>query len=712
MIFETYFKHVYLYVACLYATSGTGLYAQTLHQHAGTQRDTVPVTFPVQHLEEVVITAGRPGITAGAVSNRISSSEIHRAAGSSLATLLERISGVSSLSTGTTVSKPVIHGMHGNRILIINNGARQTGQQWATDHAPEVDINESGNILVIKGADGVRYGSDALGGIIVTEQPPFAFGQEHPKGRIATFYGSNGHRYAATGSLEGTLPFLRNIAWRMQGTYSNSGDRSTAHYLLNNTGTRGLHFSASAGYDSGRLRIEGIYSHFGEQTGVMFGAQMGSEDLLAERIRLGRPVYTDPFTRHISYPYQKVVHRTAIGKVRYNAGAAGVFYWQTSWQKDDRRENRIRRMNHSDIPAVALLLSSIQNTFRWKLDYGPWQTEIGGQMIFTDNHSKAGTGIVPVIPNYTEMQAGAYGIQKYRYERTAVEAGIRLDRQETRAGGYDWTGNYYGGNRKFCNFTYGLGGHYRLSKYWELTSNFALTWRAPHVHELYSNGNELGSGMFVRGDASMNAERSHKWITSVSYRDKVFHIRLDSYLQWIKGYIYDEPLKENITVISGTYPVFRYRQTPAFFRGADFDFRFMPAASWEYHLIASFIRANEQGTGNYLPYIPSFHLSHELAWTHQTKSHILFRLTARHKFVAKQNRFNPATDLIPYTPPAYHLFGAEASMECPVKYGNKLTLTVTAYNLLNREYKEYTNRSRYYAHDMGRDIRCTLNWNF
>ncbi|UVV55236.1 hypothetical protein NXW60_10930 [Bacteroides fragilis] len=117
--------------------------------------------------------------------------------------------------------------------------------------------------------------------------------------------------------------------WRMQGTYSNSGDRSTAHYLLNNTGTRGLHFSASAGYDSGRLRIEGIYSHFGEQTGVMFGAQMGSEDLLAERIRLGRPVYTDPFTRHISYPYQKVVHRTAIGKVRYNAGAAGVFYWQT-----------------------------------------------------------------------------------------------------------------------------------------------------------------------------------------------------------------------------------------------------------------------------------------------------------------------------------------------------------------------------------------------
>ena len=77
------------------------------------------------------------------------------------------------------------------------------------------------------------------------------------------------------------------------------------------------------------------------------------------------------------------------------------------------------------------------------------------------------------------MQAGAYGIQKYRYERTAVEAGIRLDRQETRAGGYDWTGNYYGGNRKFCNFTYGLGGHYRLSKYWELTSKLRTDMESP-----------------------------------------------------------------------------------------------------------------------------------------------------------------------------------------------------------------------------------------
>ena len=117
--------------------------------------------------------------------------------------------------------------MYGNRILIINNGTRQTGQQWGADHAPEVDMNGSNSIQVVKGSDAVRYGSEAMGGIIIIEQAA--------------------RRFVLTGQMEGTFPFLRDIAWRVQGTCSNSGDRSTANYLLNNTGTRELHTSASLG---------------------------------------------------------------------------------------------------------------------------------------------------------------------------------------------------------------------------------------------------------------------------------------------------------------------------------------------------------------------------------------------------------------------------------------------------------------------------------
>lgn len=251
-------------------------------------------------------------------------------------------------------------------------------------------------------------------------------------------YGSNGRRFVLTGQMEGAFPFLRDIAWRVQGTCSNSGDRSTANYLLNNTGTRELHTSASLGYDHGRLRIEGFYSRFYNRMGVMLSAQMGSEDLLAERIRLGRPLHTDPFARSITYPYQEVTHQTAVGKIRFSMWDAGNLYWQGSWQKDDRQEKRIRRLG-SDIPAVSLHLYSFQNSLRWKWNYSSWQTEIGGQIMFIDNHSRAGTGVVPVIPNYTETQAGIYGIGKYNYSKGGVEAGVRFDGQETRASGYDWT---------------------------------------------------------------------------------------------------------------------------------------------------------------------------------------------------------------------------------------------------------------------------------
>ena len=79
---------------------------------------------------------------------------------------------------------------------------------------------------------------------------------------------------------------------------------------------------------------------------------------------------------------------------------------------------------------------------------------------------------------------------------------------------------------------------------------------------------------------------------------------------------------------------------------------------------------------------------------------------------AKQTRFDPDTDLIPYTPPAYHLFGADVDLECPVRCGHILRFMISADNILNKEYKEYTNRSRYYAHDMGRDVRCGVSWSF
>ena len=175
-----------------------------------------------QTLGEVVVTSERRQTSINSVSSKLSANMIDRSMGKTLASLLEHVSGVSSIQTGTTVAKPVINGMYGNRILIVNNGARQTGQQWGADHAPEIDQNSSGSIEVVKGAESVRYGSEALGGIIVMEQKILPYQQKEITGHTRALYGTNGRRFSFVGQAEGTIPFDRNFAWRLQGTIENT----------------------------------------------------------------------------------------------------------------------------------------------------------------------------------------------------------------------------------------------------------------------------------------------------------------------------------------------------------------------------------------------------------------------------------------------------------------------------------------------------------
>lgn len=665
-----------------------------------------------QRLAEVTVMGEGKKASVNAVSATISKQNITQAMGKSLAAMLEQVSGVSSIQTGTTVAKPVIHGMYGNRILMVNNGARLTGQQWGADHAPEVDKNSAQRIEVVKGAESVRYGSEALGGIILMEQQALPYGATAAHGNLSTMYGTNGKRYSFVGMAEGTMPKLSDFAWRIQATYGNSGDQRSAKYILNNTGYREMNLSAALGYRWRNFRMEGFYSLFGHKIGVMQSAQMGNENLLLERILIGQPVEFTPYSRSIGYPHQKITHHTAILKLFYDSEKFGNFAWQTSFQKDDRRENRIRRMNNSDIPTVSLRLQSLQNALNWHKSYGDWRTDAGIQLLNVENHSERGTGVVPIIPNYTEFALGAFGVQRYRKEKWGAEMGARFDYQHTEADGYDWTGERYGGNKNFTNFTYSLGGHYRPDSHWRFTGNFGVAWRAPHVYELYSNGNELGSGMYVIGKDDLKSEQSYKWIVSAQYQNSFVNVRLDGYLQWINNYIYDEPTGRNIVVVAGAFPIFQYKQTSAFFRGVDLDLHIKPVRSLDYHLVTAMIWANERNTGRYLPYIPSARFTQAVSWRPQMNGRLKPWVGVNHRFVTHQNRFDPKTDLVFFAPASYNLFGLEAGVDWRMSDSQSLRVALMGENIFNKEYKEYTNRSRYYSHDIGRDIRCTATWTF
>src|SRR5690606_20859395 len=121
-----------------------------------------------------------------------------------------------------TIAKPVINGMHSNRVLIVNNGIKQEGQQWGSEHAPEIDPFIASQITVIKGAESVRYGAEAIGGVILVEPAPLPINKEL-SGNLDLVGSSNGQTGIASAMLEGSIKSIAGFSWRAQGTVKQGG---------------------------------------------------------------------------------------------------------------------------------------------------------------------------------------------------------------------------------------------------------------------------------------------------------------------------------------------------------------------------------------------------------------------------------------------------------------------------------------------------------
>ena len=665
----------------------------------------------VRDLTSVKVIGARRTVSNNAVSAKVSTEGIERNLGRNLASLLTEVSGVTSLQTGTTTAKPIIHGMYGTRVLIVNNGVRQSGQQWGDDHAPEVSVDANDQINVVKGADAVRYGSEAIAGVIVMEQRPLPYNDSSVRGAVAGVYASNGHRLSGSARLEGALPFLPSLAWRAQLSRTDAGDRSTAKYLLTNTGVKEQDYSLALGWRGEHLSIEGYFSQYQNQTGLLPSGHLKNANEITALIERGRPLTFRPFSRQIDYPHHDVLHRLWSLKTLYDDEHLGTFILQTSLQTDRRDEYNIRRNDRSSFPTLALDLKSFQADAAWRKHYHRWNTEVGLHFVGTENYNRPGTGVVPIIPNYTEVTGAAHFLQKYQADRWGAEVGLRLDQMTLKVAGYDIYQKLLHDQKHFTNLTYSIGGHYHLSPLWSVTTNLGAAFRAPHVHELYSEGNQHGSAIYIRGNRNLKSERGYKWITSIEHSGERLHLRADGYLQWIDGYIFDAPTHTLHTTLSGEYPFFTYKQRDAFFRGFDFDGSYRFPQDIEYGIKSFMVWANERSTGQLFPYIPSFHLGQQLSWRPTLSNGFSGKISLNHLFVARQTRFDSAID-IDDAPPAYGVWGAEIELSKTLKNGQSLRLILTGDNLLNAEYKEYTNRARYYAHEAGRDIRASLLWKF
>ncbi|MFN5337150.1 MAG: TonB-dependent receptor [Bacteroidota bacterium] len=630
--------------------------------------------------------------------------------GESLGESLKRVAGVTTFSTGNTISKPVIHGLHSNRILILNNGIRLEGQQWGAEHAPEIDPFLADELTVIKGAETVRFGPEAMGGVILVNPPALPTSKKKIT-EINLIGNSNGESGNLALAHAGGSAKIPGLGYRLQGATKRAGNIRTPGYVQDNTGMQEMSLSSALGYSSKKLGAEVYYSYFSTTLGILRDSHTGNLTDLQQIIKNGRPFSEGEFSYAIDNPKQDVVHHLAKVKAHYHLQPSWKLNVQYGFQSNRRKEFDRRRGNLNARPSLDLELFT--NTAEISLDHqlkSQWTGSAGISLIQQANSNVPGTGVTPLIPNYDMFNAGMYLIEKYMKGPLEIEAGLRYDIRNIRAARY--LGNQLEeSNLQYQNGAAFLGAMYQVSPSLSLSSNLGTAWRPPNVNELFSQGLHHGAAAVELGDKNLSAENSLKWVNSLELDGKKGNLELTGYVNRIQNYIYLNPTGQTFVSLRGTFNVYEYLQANALFYGIDLSGSYGFGQQWEGYFKGSLIRAKNMETQAYFPFIPSDRMDVGLSYSFgkpeegQGKN----RITLSSLGVARQSR-EPDFDLAP-APPAYSLVNLGYSRKAQLGK-NQFTASLLVTNLLDTEFKEYMNRFRYFTADMGRNIQLKLNYQF
>ncbi len=661
-------------------------------------------------LDAIEISSHRQSVQSANAVSSLQGEELDKLKGKNLAGMLSNIAGVQMLQTGATIGKPVVNGMHSNRLLILNNGIRQEGQQWGSEHAPEIDPFIAQSISVIKGAEAIRYGAEAMGGVIIIEPPALPKDSAlHAEVDLAT--ASNGRSGTVAGMLSGNLKRIPTLSWRVQGSGKQGGNFNSAHYYLDNTGVKELNYSAALGYSGKHLQFDLFYSRFNTELGIFKGSHIGSKEDLLAAINRGAPATEGSFYYGIDAPRQHIDHHLLKARGHIHLTDYLHINLQYGFQKNRRQEYDLRRGGRTSIPSMDfdLLTHTADATLEY-FDGSRWKGMVGVNGTMQQNSSAANLYTSPLIPDYNSSGTGVYAIGKWLQRTFELEAGVRYDYKYLTALGYRGP-VLYGGQRSFHNVSGSLGLVYHINNQTEFKSNIGTAWRPPTVNELYSTGLHHGAAAVEYGDSSLQSEKSIQWMNTVHYANTAQWLILDAdiYAHYFNGYIYLMPTGTFSESLRGAFPVFQAESTNALFAGADLSAQLRFSKHFTYQVKAAIVRAKDVQHDRYLPMIPADKWEHSLTARYDLLPFLQESyLQLTHVYVARQSRYEPNSDFAA-PPPAYQLININLGTQ--LHFGKQnLSVHFSIENLTNVSYKDYMNRYRYYAHDIGRNYVLRLSY--
>ena len=676
------------------------------------------------------------------LENTIDNEVLERFSSGSLGDALNSLSGVSSLNTGNTVVKPLINGLHSSRVVIINNGVRMEDQEWGAEHAPNIDINSVSNLTVIKGAGALQYSGDAVGGVIVAEASKVPV-KDSLYGKSQMTTASNGRGFSLNSKL--TKSYQNGLYATVQGTLKRFGDFEAPDYVLSNTGINEKSASFQVGFNRFDYGIEGYYSIFKNEIGILRASHLGGAEDQLRALESTIPLVINDFTYEINKPKQYVSHHLARVKGFKRFDNFGKLSLQYDFQRNTRLEFDLRRGDDKEIPSVDLELDTHTVLLDLESDLTDRLTLKSGIMTRYQNNFAADTGVRRLIPDYQMYDLGVYVVADYQVSKQLVlEVGARYDYSFMDVFKFYRTSFWESRNYdqlfpeivveelptqistnpqlNFNNGSATLGATYTFGEGYNLFFNYSVASRAPNPSELFSEGLHHSASRIELGDLRFNSEIGHKIALTLQGVDDTFSYSITPYINTISDFIIIEPVDVRQT-IRGNFQVWEYRQTDAQLLGLDVDASYAFAKNVRLNSQFALVKGYDQTLDTPLIGMPPVNINNEIVYQNSEFNNIRLSLQSAYHF--KQNDYpnNNFEVYIPIsetwkevdissTPNAYHLLNFSSSIDININQKSKLSVGLNITNLMNTSYRNYLNRLRYYADDLGRNFLLNLKINY
>jgi iron complex outermembrane recepter protein len=657
--------------------------------------------------------------------------DLFQSASTNLIDALSKTPGVSQISTGPAISKPTIRGLGYNRLVVVNDGMRQEGQQWGDEHGIEIDEYSVNKIEVLKGPASIMYGSDALAGVvnIITHVP---VPEGTLKGNLFTNYQSNNGLLGYHANLAGNR---NGLNWNVYGTYKSAHDYHNKYdgYVFNSR-FKEKNVGGYIGVNKSWGYTHLLVSHFNQQLGLV----EGERDPVSGRflklvnnagVEQELEVPSAEFKSRTPYlPKQDIRHFKVNLDNHFNIGSNHLSV-NVGYQRNQRIESG--NVLHPSERELFFDLHTVNYNLQYHFtERNNWQTTLGLNGMQQENFNK---GVEALIPAYKLFDAGAFVYVRKRFEKLTLSGGVRADNRSLTADQmYEGTEIKFPAiTRKFTNISGSLGISSLLSNDVTLKLNIARGFRAPGIAELSSNGAHEGTNRYEYGETSLKSETSLQVDAGIDANSEHVSFSANLFLNSVNHFIYYRKLEslnggDSMILHNGQeHFAFRFNQADATLYGAEFNLDIHPHPLDWLHVENTFtfvrgkLNVNQEGNNN-LPFIPAPRLINQVSGDFFKKGKTLrdLKLSIELDNTAAQNHPFTAYNTETRTP-GYSLLNLGAGGNIISRNKVLFSLHLAVNNFTDKAYQSHLSRLKYAplneatgrqgVFNMGRNFSAKIN---